>query len=351
MALEVRIKKKLGNFALDVAFDANSEWTGMLGASGCGKSMTLKCIAGVETPDAGIIRYNGRVLFDSKHKINLPPQQRRVGYLFQSYALFPHMTVLDNTMIGIPRKTPGRETAARQAIERFYLQGLEHKRPGQLSGGQQQRAALARLLVSQPEMILLDEPFSALDSHLKWRLERELTEAMASYGGTVLMVSHNRDEIYRICKRLCVFDNGKIDVAGDVRAVFHNPETMQAALLTGCKNICRAEKVDDHTVHAVDWNIDLHTAQPVPPELRYVGIRRHDVRLMPEQGDQANVVPVDLAYEVDNIFSIVATVRAQGAAPGEAGQIECDLGKPDWETLQNGPLFAHLPEECLLLLR
>jgi len=351
MALEVRIQKKLGSFRLNVAFTADAEWTGMLGASGCGKSMTLKCIAGVETPDEGFIRYNGRVLFDSEKRINLPPRQRRVGYLFQSYALFPHMTVLENIQVGMPKHTVNKTAAAKQAVERFFLQGLEDKRPGQLSGGQQQRAALARLIASQPEMILLDEPFSALDSHLKWRMERELTEALSSFAGTVLMVSHSRDEIYRICTKLCVFDAGTIDVAGSVHDVFQNPQTMQAALLTGCKNICRAEKTGDTTVRAIDWGLELTTASPIPPDMRYVGIRRHDVRLSPEAGGHANTVPVRLIYEVDNIFSYVATVSAAGATRGEDGHIECDLSKPSWQALRERPLFVRLPEEHLLLLR
>ncbi|HPJ01565.1 MAG TPA: ATP-binding cassette domain-containing protein [Candidatus Limiplasma sp.] len=351
MALEVNIRKKLGSFTLDVAFSAKAEWMGILGASGCGKSMTLKCIAGIETPDAGYIRYNGRTLFDSAQKINLPPRLRRVGYLFQSYALFPHMTVLKNIMIGIPRSETNPMSVAEQAMERLCLQGLASKRPDQLSGGQQQRVALARLLASQPDMILLDEPFSALDSHLKWKLEQELTQAMSSFRGTLLMVSHNRDELYRMCETLCVFDNGHIDAAGGMHDVFKNPGTVQAALLSGCKNICRAEILSSRTLRAADWDMVLELPRPIPPDTRYVGIRRHDVRLHSALGTHANTAPVHVIGEVDNMFSYVATVSAQNAASGEAGQIECETGKEGWLKLREKPLFVELPKEYLLLLR
>ena len=286
-----------------------------------------------------------------RKKINLPPRMRKVGYLFQSYALFPHMTVLKNIMIGIPRCEANPQGIAEQAMERFYLQGLASKRPDQLSGGQQQRVALARLLASQPDMILLDEPFSALDSHLKWKLEQELAQAMSSFRGTLLMVSHNRDELYRMCETLCVFDNGRIDAAGGMHDVFKNPGTVQAALLSGCKNICRAEILSSHTLRAADWDMVLNSPGPIPPDTRFVGIRRHDVRLCWDAGTRTNIAPVHVIGEVDNMFSYVATVSTRSAASGEAGQIECETGKEGWLKLREKPLFVELPEEHLLLLR
>ena len=156
MAIEVAIKKKIGNFCLDVAFSAGEEMFALLGASGCGKSMTLKCIAGIETPDEGKIILNGRTLFDSEKKINLIPQKRKVGYMFQDYALFPNMNVEKNIMAGMGRK-PQKEIV-QDYIRRFRLEGLEHHLPRQLSGGQKQRVALARMMASQPEILLLDEP-------------------------------------------------------------------------------------------------------------------------------------------------------------------------------------------------
>ena len=182
MSLIIDIRKRFEKFKLNVSLEADNQVTGLLGASGCGKSMTLKCIAGIETPDEGRIVLGDRVLFDSERHINLSPQKRRVGYLFQNYALFPNMTVAQNIAVGVRDRSRLPETVSR-LIRTFYLEGNEKKYPRQLSGGQQQRTALARILASEPRTILLDEPFSALDSHLKWQLEPEFKDVLDAFGG------------------------------------------------------------------------------------------------------------------------------------------------------------------------
>ena len=192
MSLLVDIKKDFGRFRLDAAFETDSgSVMGLLGASGCGKSVTLKCVAGIERPDEGRIVLDGRVLFDSAKRIDLTPQQRRVGYLFQNYALFPNMTLAQNIAVGVRDRAKRKETVAR-LVKAFYLEGSEGKYPRQLSGGQQQRTALARILASEPEALLLDEPFSALDSYLKWQVELELAELLDTFPGPVLFVTHDR---------------------------------------------------------------------------------------------------------------------------------------------------------------
>ena len=165
MSLYVDIEKHLPGFHLRTSFEAGNEILSILGASGCGKSLTLKCIAGIETPDRGRIVLDGRVLFDSQKRINLPVRDRKIGYLFQTYALFPHMTVRENIACGL---TSRDRSFVGSWVEKFYLSGLEDHYPSQLSGGQQQRTALARMLASRPSLIMLDEPFSALDDYLKW---------------------------------------------------------------------------------------------------------------------------------------------------------------------------------------
>ena len=244
MSLSVDIEKKLGAFTLHSKFEAPDETMALLGASGCGKSMTLKCIAGIVTPDRGRIVLGDRVLFDSEKKINLPPQQRKVGYLFQQYALFPNMSVEQNILCGIRSgdKAEKRRVLA-EKIRMFRLEGLEKKHPAQLSGGQQQRVALARILCSEPEAILLDEPFSALDSYLKWNLEIELADLLATFNGPILWVSHDLGECCRNCQKVCVMENGVSSSVTDMETLVRHPATQSAARLTGCRNFLPHRKI------------------------------------------------------------------------------------------------------------
>ena len=277
MSLHVDIRKRLGDFVLETAFDTEDAITGLLGASGCGKSVTLKCIAGVETPDEGSIILDGETLFDSARGINLKPQQRRVGYLFQQYALFPHLTVERNILTGLHREHDAtvRQHRLREMMEMMQLQGLEKLRPTQLSGGQAQRVALARMLVSEPRLLLLDEPFSALDSHLRDQLQPQFLDLLRAYGRQAVLVTHSRDEAYHLCSQLCVMENGRIVRSGATKAVFADPRSEAAARLTGCKNISPARKIDERTVEASAWGLRLTTAQPVPNDLRAIGLRAH----------------------------------------------------------------------------
>ena len=275
MTLTVDITKKLGDFSLHMAFRSDARRIGILGPSGCGKSLTLKSIAGIERPDAGQIVVDGRVLFDRTAKVDLKPQQRKVGYMFQNYALFPTMTVAQNIAAGL--HTGSEEKAARvdEMIRRFHLTGLASHYPAQLSGGQQQRVALARIMAYQPDLILLDEPFSALDQHLRERLQHELSGMLEGYGGQIVMVSHSRDEIYRFADELLVMDSGQILAQGKTQALFDDPGTAAVARMTGCKNIAGAERLDAHTLRIADWGIDLHLTRTVTEDVTAVGYRAH----------------------------------------------------------------------------
>lgn len=276
MSLSVHIRKKLGNFHLAVDLEHSDGITGILGASGCGKSLTLKAVAGIMRPDEGRIVLNGRVLFDSEEGICIKPQEREVGYLFQNYALFPTMTVEKNIAAGLKGRKREKEARVQEMIRKFRLQGLERHLPGQLSGGQQQRTALARIMACEPGMILLDEPFSALDMYMKDQLQRELVEMLEDYPGTVILVSHNRDEVYRFSKELLVIDQGKIVAAGDTKALFRDPVSREAARLTGCKNFSKACRVDSHTVEAADWGVTLKVKREIPEYTEWIGFRAHD---------------------------------------------------------------------------
>ena len=196
---------------LESAFETGNETLALLGPSGCGKSMTLKCIAGIVTPDSGRIELNGRVLFDSEKKINLPPQKRKVGYLFQQYALFPNMTVEQNIETALrDRPKEERKRIAAEKIKAFHLEGLEKHKPSQLSGGQQQRTALARIIASEPEILLLDEPFSALDSELRFFMEKEVQRVINEFGQSTIIVTHNRGEAYRLSDNIATMEKGRI---------------------------------------------------------------------------------------------------------------------------------------------
>ena len=227
MSLQVDIHKQLGDFELHASFETDGGVTGLLGASGCGKSMTLKCIAGIEKPDRGRIVLDGVTLFDSERRVNLPPQARRVGYLFQNYALFPNMSVRANILCGLrgERDRHQRERALEAMIDMLALRGLENHRPSQLSGGQAQRVALARILVGSPRLLMLDEPFSALDSHLRDQLQLQLRELLSGFGHDVLLVTHSRDEAYHLCSRIAVMEAGRLLALKDTKALFADPGT------------------------------------------------------------------------------------------------------------------------------
>ncbi len=238
MRLHVDIEKDLRDFRLKVAFDTDSEVFALLGASGSGKSMTLRCIAGIEKPDRGSITLGEKVLFDSASGTDLPPQERKVGYLFQDYALFPHMTVLENVRCG----SAGR---AEEYIEKFCLRGKENLIPAQLSGGEKQRTALARMLAADPRLIMLDEPLSSLDSHLKTAMEAELTAAIACCGGQAVLVSHDREEIYRLADRAGVMDGGRLSCVQSKKEMFLRPASSAAAKLTGWENVIPCDRGEE----------------------------------------------------------------------------------------------------------
>ena len=293
MAINVQIKKKLETFRLDICFQSDSKHIGILGASGCGKSMTLKSIAGIETPDEGRIEVEGRTLFDRDAKVNVKPQKRNVGYLFQNYALFPTMSVEKNIAAGLKGSRQEKEVRVRQMIEKFRLSGLEKRLPGQLSGGQQQRVALARIMAYEPDVILLDEPFSALDMYLKDQLQQELIQMLEDYEGTVIMVSHNRDEVYRFTEELLVIDQGRIAASGKTQELFEDPVSKEAARLTGCKNFSKVRRIDTHTIEAEDWGVTLHIKGKIPEYTEWVGYRAHDfVPVWGERGE--NMLKTDI---------------------------------------------------------
>ena len=346
MSIFVDIEKKLGNFTLKVKFQAGDETLALLGASGCGKSMTLRCIAGIEKPDRGKIILDGVTLFDSEKRINLAPQQRNTGLMFQNYALFPNMTVAQNINSGAKREKDSqkRKDMVESTMESFDLRDLADRYPHQLSGGQQQRVALARILVSSPHILLLDEPFSALDSHLRFKLEREVRETAKKFGKTVILVSHNRDEVYRMSDSIAIMEKGTITAMGTNRDVFASPQTRGGASLTGCKFLSRAEKVGENRILALDWDLELN----VPPcdyEIKSLGIRMHKVRA----GQGENHIRCQVVEEIENPFAYTLMLKPLGSRASQT--FGWSVPRETWEAGRTDYVDIHIPQDAMLLLR
>ncbi len=303
--LKVDIRKRCGDFLLESRFEASSDRFALLGASGSGKSMTLKCIAGIEKPDEGIITLGDKVLFDSSKKINLPPSERKTGYLFQDYALFPNMTAFGNINIicGDPAKT-------RKLLKRFNIEDCADLKPLRMSGGQCQRLALARVLASDPEVILLDEPFSALDNYMHTLIEREIMDIFSEFDGPSVLVSHDRNEVYRLSDTIGVMDNGRLIGIQDKESFFDRPSSVVSARLTGCKNITSL----GGDGFASDWGIRL--VLPSSEDIskyRFAGYRAHFFEIAGEdQKYDPNVFEVKVERVIEDTFSRVICFRQKG---------------------------------------
>lgn len=348
MSIEVKIKKDFGSFKLDIGFKSSSRRIGILGASGCGKSLTLKCLAGIENPDAGRIAVNEKVLFDTEEKICLKPQVRKVGYLFQNYALFPTMTVEENIAAGLSGKKEDKRKKIRPFIEKFQLQGLEKRLPSQLSGGQQQRVALARILVYEPEVILLDEPFSALDIYLRDQMQRELMGILREYKGIVILVSHSRDEVYRMSEELLVLDAGKITGQGDTRRVFENPESKIIARLTGCKNIADVRQQMSGVLYVKEWDLCLPVAKREIKNVKAVGIRAHEFDIQETEENRNLCFPVLEPTVTEDLFEYNISFRTSFKAEK---RIDWKISKYLWSYEEDSiPEKIFLKEDDLLFL-
>ncbi|KJH72046.1 molybdate ABC transporter permease subunit [Aliterella atlantica] len=342
-SLTVDIHKHLPNWTLTADFSADSYPLGILGASGAGKSILLRCIAGLETPNAGCITLGDRILFDAKTHINLPSCDRRIGFVFQNYALFPHLTVWENITFGIqnlPKTT--RNQQASQLIALMHLEGLQNRYPDNLSGGEQQRVALARALAVQPQVLLLDEPFSALDTHLRSQLEKQLISILSQYQGVTLFVTHNLEEAYRACKNLLVLSSGKIVANGSKERIFERPGTYFVAQLTGCKNFSVARAIAPQKIQALDWGCTLDVIEPIPNQLQYVGIRAHQL-IFSAKSDRPNTFPcwVVQTSETPHRMTIYLKLH-QPPHHQDDYHLQAEVFKEKWANLKDKPLPWHI---------
>lgn len=357
MTLEVQIAKKLRDFTLDVSFTAGNAPLSILGPSGAGKSMLLRCVAGLENPDQGRITLNGRALFDGHSKIAIPSRERRVGMLFQHYALFPHRTVAENIAFGLDGiSSDEKNKRSATLMDRVHISDLASRYPRELSGGEQQRAAIARALATEPEALLLDEPLSALDTHLRSQMEGQLHETFAEFQRPVLLVTHNIEEAYRLGDRLLVLSRGRVAAYGEKDKVFRHPPTVEVARLTGCKNFSRAKAMSPGAIEAIDWGCRLTVTQPIAGTPAHVGIRAHHVDFL-EAGSKAspddNVFPCWLVRSSETPFRTTLFLRLnQPLANSSDYHLQAEVFKEKWLHFRDRPFPWHVrlsPQSLFLM--
>jgi molybdate ABC transporter permease protein len=352
-SLEVAFERRLENFTLNVDLGAGPGAVGLLGPSGSGKSMTLRMIAGVSTPDRGRIVLNGRVLFDSGSRTDLPPARRRVGMVFQDYALFPHLTVAENVGFGLdhlPRND--RTVRVDQQLASMRIAELAHRYPREISGGQRQRVAIARCMAMEPDALLLDEPFAALDPHLRRQTEEQLRETLAHFHGAVVFVTHDMEEAFRFCTDLLVLNHGRVIAKGPKHELFERPRTVAAARLTGCKNIVAATRLADNRLAVPPWNCELATDAPVPVSATHIGYRSHQV-IFQQRAASENTFPCWLVAtsEAPHEMTLYLRLHAQ-PNPGDPPHLQADVPKELWRRLrvESQPWTVTLDPARLLLL-
>ena len=337
--LEVRLVKRLPGFTLDVEWTAGEGVAALFGPSGAGKTLTLQCLSGLLEPDAGRVVVDDRVLFDAETGVDLPPQRRQIGYVFQGYALFPHLSVADNIGFGL-RDRPRAEARGRAAdvIARMGLEGFEARRPHELSGGQRQRVALGRALAPDPALLLLDEPLSALDATLRQSLRDDLRRILAEWRTAAVLVTHDFTEAYRLGDRIVVYEAGRVIQSAPRAELLWQPASARVAGIVGIRNVLHGtvlkatpERIQfrwrGQVLEAV--NSPTRSYLPAPESPLAFFIRPEYVRLIrkdrdsPDPGHHMNLMEGRVVGEAD--FGTTWTLYVRLDAAGEPAQGEYDL--------------------------
>ena len=264
------------------------------------------------------------------------------------------MTVEKNIGCGFRGKKGERDRKVAEYIRRYHLEGLEKRYPHQLSGGQQQRAALARMMIGEPDVILLDEPFSALDSYLKDVLQRDMKEFLKDYKGDMVLVTHSREEAFQFCRELTLLKDGRILVSGETKSIFDEPGSVEAARLTGCKNITEIQRLDSHHIYAKDWKMTLRTEKEVLPCHTHAAVRGHwlvEEKCIPSYiNREENIFSVETVEEAETPFEEQYLIRCQGEA--EASPIWLMRAKKGTDSHEKSvPCRVYFPPEKIMLLQ
>lgn len=338
--LECKIKKAFKNFYLDTDFLMQDSRLGLLGPSGSGKSLTLKALAGLIRPDSGKIILNGRTLFDSEKKINLKPQERRVGFLFQDYALFPNFTVEENVRAGLRDNKADIE----EKLNEMRIFHIRDKYPDQISGGERQRTALCRILVNDPEILLFDEPFSALDEYLRSEIEEEVMKFIDTYKLKTILVSHNKEEVYRICDSIVSISSGKTNSVKTRSEFFENPTNITEAKLIGIKNYSTFD-MKDNEILLKAWGISIKTSRKFDGEI--IGIKNKGINLSSDPLNDDSI-RIDSYRLTENISSCLIVYNKDNQIYDD---LKIEISKEDYNKLKDGEIFLTIGEDALICLK
>lgn len=340
------------DFQIQAADSMGGELTVLFGPSGSGKSTLLNMLAGIVKPDRGLAVLQGNTIYDSRRGIDLPLRERRIGYVFQDLALFPHLSVLDNIAYGIPNGNP-KESRVRELIRQFELEGQERKYPPQLSGGQRQRVAIARTLAADPSLLMMDEPISALDEPTRERILWDISTLKDRSAIPILYVTHNIREAYSLAEKVVVIDRGKIIERGPKAMVLERPARLRTAQCVGIENLfpCRVIEVENGKTKVRLGSLELELEEDPrfhPGQTAYLGISPSDVRMSTSPENQPNTLKaaVRSAMERKNIMVVHLDILPDGL------QIVADLRKhslPKWSPERGSQIYVSLTQDAMFL--